>query len=354
MSMPLMRQRLMLSLGRTSSPHVGLWLARGWKSFIKGEGDEQQNGKAGHLDVACNQKPSRLYAQAYQRWQEATADPAHFRLLYARLDHRLFIGLTAASAIETGVCTSHSYGMPMIPGSSAKGAARAYAGAIGVPPDYLATLFGEDEDSAKAGKRTASAGALVWHDAWWIPEMGVLPFVREVVTVHHQQYYAGTGEATDFDSPVPNAQIAVQGSFYFVVEGDPAWAQLALDLLQNALAETGIGAKRAAGYGFMTIDRQAMSKAEAERRKSMEKTQGPEEKVRFRLEGMDEKQLAEKFGTGVNGTKADYSGEEWARVPAIGLELHGTWIRSWASETRKTNKAKARAYKFFMGLKVED
>jgi hypothetical protein len=44
-------------------------------------------------------------------------------------------------------------------------------------------------------------------------------------------------------------------------------------------------------------------------------------------------------------------------VPALGLELHGPWISSWASETsetRKTNKAKAKAYKFFMGLKVDD
>jgi CRISPR-associated protein Cmr6 len=307
---PLMRRRLGLALGRTASPHVGLWLARGWKSFTKSEGDEQQNGKAGHLNVACRQKPSTLYAQAYQRWQEATAEPARFRRLYARLDQRLFIGLTAASAIETGVCTSHSYGMPMLPGSSVKGAARAYAGAIGVPPDYLAALFGEDEDSAQTGQRTAGAGTLVWHDSWWIPEKDAFPFVREVVTVHHQQYYAGMGEATDFDSPVPNAQIAVQGSFYFVVEGDPAWAQIALDLLQNALSETGIGAKRAAGYGFMTIDRPAMNKADAERRKFLEQTQGPGEKVRSRLEGLDEKQLAEKFGPGFNGTKAEYNDTE--------------------------------------------
>ena len=94
-------------------------------------------------------------------------------------------------------------------------------------------------------------GYLVWHDAWWIPEGNTKPFVGEVVTVHHQEYYGGRGEATDFDSPVPNQQLAVQGSFYFVVEGDIRWVALAIRLLRDTLQQQGIGAKRAAGYGFM-------------------------------------------------------------------------------------------------------
>ena len=71
------------------------------------------------------------------------------------------------------------------------------------------------------------------------------------MTVHHQEYYGGRGEATDFDSPVPNQQLAVQGSFYFVVEGDIRWVALAIRLLRDTLQQQGIGAKRAAGYGFM-------------------------------------------------------------------------------------------------------
>jgi hypothetical protein len=140
----------------------------------------------------------------------------------------------------------------MIPGSTAKGCAHAYAKATGLPPEYRAVLFGEDEESAKGSNRLPGAACLIWHDAWWNPDSSTKPFVREIVTTHHMKYYAGeTDEATDFDSPVPNAQIAAQGSFCFAIEGPYAWTRLGIDLLEKALRETGIGAKRAAGYGVM-------------------------------------------------------------------------------------------------------
>lgn len=355
MNVPLMRKGLQDALRSVpATPHAGLWLSRGWKAFTKTKGDEERGGKTEHLAVLCRQRPSALYEQAYKRWQTATCDTTRFRALYVRLSQRLFIGLSSASALETGVCTSHSYGMPMIPGSSVKGAVRAHAQAMGVPAAYLAALFGENEASAASAGRTPGAASLVWHDAWWIPEVGVSPFVQEVVTVHHQQYYAGQGEATDFDSPVPNAQVAVQGSFHFVVEGDPAWAKIAVDLLQSALAGAGIGAKRAAGYGFMALDTRATQKAEREQREALKQSLGPADKIRLDLQALDEKKLAERFGTGINATRTEYSDEEWALVREIGMEVRGELIRSWSTETKKTNKAKAKAYKFFLGLKGDD
>jgi len=348
MNLQLMRKTLQGAVSQANSPHVGLWLSRGWNEFSQ----DEHGSKGGHLDKACEQTPSPLYKLAYERWKQLTADTARFRSLYMQLPQRLFIGFSTASAIETGVCTSHSYGMPMIPGSSVKGAVRAHATAIGVPVEYLAALFGEDETTAAAAKRVPGAGSLVWHDAWWIPDSAPRPFVRDVVTVHHQQYYAGKGEATDFDSPIPNVQIAVGGGFHFVVEGDAAWTDLALKLLQKALTESGIGAKRAAGYGFMEVDQKAMDKAKKAQNEVLIQALDPAGKVRFQLSDLSEKKLAEKFGKGFNATKGEYSEAEWVLVPKIGLELHGELIRSWSKETKKTNKAKA--YKFFMGLKGED
>lgn len=352
MTPPLVRERLRQALHRIDQPNAGLLLTRGWTDYVQGEGDadNRQVSKASHIDKVCHQHPSTLYLLAYDRWQETTADAARFRSLYAELQHRMFIGLSASSAIETGVCSSHSYGMPMIPGSSVKGCARGYAKQIGTKTEYLAVLFGEDktEDGREPG-----AGSLVWHDAWWIPGKNSHPFVREVVTVHHPDYYAGKADATDFDSPVPNAQIAVQGSFYFVVEGDPAWAELALKLLKAALAETGIGAKRAAGYGFMAVDQQAMSKASAVRMQALEQTQSPEEKVRSRLGEMNDKALAEKFGIGLNATRREYTEDEWALVPGLAMEIYGALIDSWSDETKTSNKTKFKARRFFLGLKSE-
>jgi CRISPR-associated protein Cmr6 len=352
---PLVRSRLAQALQhRIAQPHAGLLLTRGWKEYVKGEGDEGQAGKAAHIDRVCHEPPSRLYELAYARWLKATIDARRFRSLYTELQHRMFIGLTAGAAIETGVCSSHSYGMPMIPGSSVKGCARGYAQKIGMEASYRAALFGEDPEAVGHSGRQPGAGCLVWHDAWWTPRLAVRPYVREVVTVHHPDYYAGNGAATDFDSPVPNAQIAVQGGFYFVVEGDPAWAELAIKLLKAALADTGMGAKRAAGYGFMAVDQQATDKARAAGTQAREQTLSAQDKVRSRLSDMDEKTLADKFGVRLNATRNEYEADEWALVPQMAQELYSARIESWAGETKKTNKSRFKARRFFLGLKAEE
>jgi CRISPR-associated protein Cmr6 len=203
------------------------------------------------IDKVASVQSNTLYKKAFERWLNTTSKPEQFGAVTASVTGRLMMGLSTGGAIETGMCTHHTYGMPMIAGSSVKGAVRAYADSIGLAKEYQSVLFGADEDLAKAANTVEGAGYLVWHDAWWIPEGNTKPFVGEVVTVHHQEYYGGRGEATDFDSPVPNQQLAVQGSFYFVVEGDISWVALAIRLLRDTLQQQGIGAKRAAGYGFM-------------------------------------------------------------------------------------------------------
>ena len=104
------------------------------------------------------------------------------------------------------------------------------------------------------------SGLLTFHDAWWVPESADRPLVPEIVTTHHPEYYGQDGRtpATDFDSPVPNAQIAVHGAFRFVIEGPPAiegplpaaWLVLAEQILVAALSTRGAGAKTRTGYGL--------------------------------------------------------------------------------------------------------
>jgi CRISPR-associated protein Cmr6 len=228
-------------------PHTGLLLTRSLQQSEEGD----KPFKRALLEKACQTETSGFYEAALQRWKKATSGEG-FAGFDAPLEGRLLLGLSTGGALETGVSTHHSYGMPMIAGSSVKGVAHAHARTIGLTPEVLAVLFGEDEETAQEG-RVAGAGCLIWHDAWWTPigHKMIQPFVDEVVTVHHQDYYADKQKsATDFDSPVPNQQMAVQGGFYFVVEGDAAWASFASSLLKQALQQRGIGAKTAAGYGF--------------------------------------------------------------------------------------------------------
>lgn len=340
-------------LRRARHPHPGLLLARGWPEYVDAEGSR---GKSGHVHHVCQQPVPDLYRLAYQRWRQVTVGPSRFRHLYARLEHRLFIGVSAGNTVETGVTTSHSYGMPLIPGSSVKGCAQAYAKHIGVPEEYRAVLFGEDPDSAARAEpsRVAGAGSLVWHDAWWNPDGQESPFVEEIVTTHHQAYYGGEkDEATDFDNPVPNAQVAVQGGFHFVIEGEAAWADLAIRLLTPALAEVGIGAKLAAGYGTMVLDQAATSKAKAEERARAEQYQTPRQRVESRLRAMSPEQLARHFGPELNATRSRYSDEEWGLVPEVAQTLFSDLLGAWAGETKKSNKPRFKARRFLLSLREE-
>ena len=241
--------------------HAGLLLQRGlseWKDDKKDQAgasekeknNNKKNAKQELLQKVADVSFSKLYEMAFKRWARVTADKERFAHVCATIDSRLYIGLNSAGALETGISTQHSYGMPMLPGSSIKGAVRHYAEQIGLPDNIRHVLFGEEGKAGEDGK----AGALVWHDGWFIPD-NTKPFVLEVVTVHHQQYYSGSqSEADEMESPIPNQQIAAQGSFYFVVEapqGAKDWAKFAVNLLSDMLQQQGMGAKTASGYGYL-------------------------------------------------------------------------------------------------------
>lgn len=230
---------------KSGEAHPGLLLTKGMVDFP--EGSKVGETKAERIREICEITPSKIYQAAFTRWQSATQNFAHTE---ATLAGRLYIGVTRDNALETGVTVSHTYGMPMIPGSAVKGLCRACAGEWLNNPEASCYLFGNEPDVTDEAQ--LEVGGLIFHDAWWIPDADKKPFVSEVVTVHHQAYYGSEGKqaATDFDSPIPAPQIAVQGSFYFVIEGEPAWAKLALRLLQQGLANRGIGAKTSSGYGY--------------------------------------------------------------------------------------------------------
>lgn len=262
--------------------HAGLLMQRGLQVW-QGKETTNQKDKSDKQDLIgsiCKTMPSELYLLAFNRWLNATYDKTNFATLSATIDGRLFTGLPLGGTLETGAMTHHSYGMPMIAGSSVKGAVRSYAEHLFAERDsdgricyqdkkvvvqankqaLLDVLFGTDSDD-----ENADAGYLIWHDAWWIPQItsdGKLatgkdknqPFVGEIVTVHHQKYYNGDlPEALDIENPIPNQQIAIQGSFYFVIEGESRWAKFAQMLLQDMLVKQGVGAKGSNGYGYFNI-----------------------------------------------------------------------------------------------------
>ena len=250
MTISLMRESLKkLISGNLKDAHAGLLMQRGLTEWDK---DDKQAKAELIQKIAKIPAPaleeSSLYALAFKRWVQATSDTSRFATLAAGILGRLYTGLNSAGALETGISTSHTYGKPLIAGSSVKGIARSHAESLGLDKAYLDVLFGDDSDSG-----SLKSGALVWHDAWFVPA-NTLPFAAEIITTHHQDYYNGKQpEADEMESPIPNQQIATQGSFYFVIESAPGaqlWAKYAKDLLFQALQTQGAGSKTASGYGY--------------------------------------------------------------------------------------------------------
>ena len=194
-----------------------------------------------------------FYRRAYGRWKQATSDAMRFRSVVLKLETRLFIGLAGGGMLETGCAIGHGHGVPYIPGSSVKGAVNACARErLGSTEDARAVcdeLFGAPATEAPPA---GLSGLITFHDAWWVPGSADRPLAPEIVTTHHPEYYGqdGSTPATDCDSPVPNAQVAVHGAFLFVIEGPPGWLVLAEQMLIAALSTRGAGAKTRTGYGL--------------------------------------------------------------------------------------------------------
>jgi len=249
----LMREALRPLYREAKDAHPGLLIQRGYACDDR-DTEEGRKAKTDHIHRICAIPPGPFYQNAYQRWKQATANELRFKQLVLALEQRLFIGLTGGGRLETGCAISHSYGMPYIPGSSVKGVVRAHVSQSpfgNEHPEVMAELFGAAADPEQSHPEGLS-GLVVFHDAWWVPNSADKPFAEEIVTSHHLDYYGQEGrvDASDCDSPIPNAQIAVQGSFLFVLEGEPAWRDLAAKMLLAAMSKRGIGAKTRTGYGL--------------------------------------------------------------------------------------------------------
>lgn len=279
----------------TGSANLGLLLQKGFIEIEHPDETKRSNEetkKFSHLNKMANLPAPSIYQKAFNRWFDLTSDENSFNQTVMTLENRLLIGLTGNAALETSCSLSRNYGMPYIPGSSVKGVVRAWAEQH-LQNDYadeLTELFGtRDSDDVNR-----ISGLVTFHDAWWIPHGSDKPFVLDVVTTHHQAYYNGQQDKpSDKDSPIPNHQLAVQGSFLFVLEGDPEHVSLCQQMLTKALPDNGIGAKTAAGYGYMGVNLNLYHELQQE----AEKRLPPEVREKRKQQAIQRQQQAENAKT---------------------------------------------------------
>lgn len=235
--------------------HPGLILQRYLKTQKEAGGASTDWDCHFEAVIAGCDRAKTLYDALFRRWLMAFGtEKERVSIESFETQGRLVCGLGIASPVETGLALHHTYGVPFIPGSALKGVAAHYCHSRWGKenPDFLEggtayeTLFGTTDDQ----------GHIRFHDA--LPKAD-MKLCRDIMTPHHGDYYGekGTKAPTDFDSPVPVSFLSVTGTFVVALTcDDPSdegrrWLHLAMELVKESLATTGIGGKTRSGYGRM-------------------------------------------------------------------------------------------------------
>jgi CRISPR-associated protein Cmr6 len=224
---------------------------------------------------------------------------------------RFVVGLGAAHVLETGITLHRLFGLPIIPGSALKGAARTWAlfklsEELGVPIlspseasarppttlDKFETVIlsqGNEEEQAALLSQllqddaipdgapirklslqelrekwrpffevfgsTEQAGSIIFLDA--IP-LEPPEFQLDIMNPHYPNYYRTQGPPADWESPNPVFFLTVSGTPYrFAIAARSEQGNHLLNLaekwLKGALAELGVGAKTGADYGYWRV-----------------------------------------------------------------------------------------------------
>jgi CRISPR-associated protein Cmr6 len=224
----------------------GIGLADGGRRALVRWACEQRLGQDSSLVADVERREAALEALrgdgVGRAWRHAR--------LRAVPEWRLVVGLgNRANAHEIGLSLHGTYGWPVIPGSSLKGLAAAWArSAPDVKPDDMKRVFGTP----------AGAGSVRFLDA--IPAGSPVTVEADVLTPHVKPYYdsVATGAAVvppaEYHNPVPVTFLTVRGAYavdlYGMSQDD---LDLAAEWLKQAGDELGAGAKTAAGYGYLAV-----------------------------------------------------------------------------------------------------
>jgi CRISPR type III-B/RAMP module RAMP protein Cmr6 len=223
----------------------------------------------------------------------------HALRLHALPEWRLVVGLgNKTNAYEIGLSLHGSYGWPVIPGSSLKGLAAAWAVASRADPAHVCRVLGwprsdvsaptlspesavspapemapaqeaaADPDFGQPGggqagagkKRLGGRGSVCFLDA--IPAGSPAQVDVDVLTPHVKDYYENTAvrgsrepvPPAEYHNPVPVHFLTVAGAFAVDLYGPSRDdVKQAAQWLTAAGDRLGVGGKTAAGYGYLAI-----------------------------------------------------------------------------------------------------
>jgi CRISPR-associated protein Cmr6 len=172
-------------------------------------------------------------------------------LIRLRPDGPVLVGAAEGGIRDVGMSLHGTYGWPIIPGSALKGAAHAYArDEEGMEAGERERIFGSPRPGDDGISEEAARGGVTFLDA--LPAAGDLEIAEDVLTPHAKEYYINGKPPAEYWQPVPVPFLTVRaGDWWTFCLGSPEDAHTAARLLAAAAVTIGLGAKTAAGYGYM-------------------------------------------------------------------------------------------------------
>jgi CRISPR-associated protein Cmr6 len=232
--------------------------------------DKQINPRTEWLrNIAAHYKADQeLVKAARYRWQ-SYIDASDAKYVSMTIDWRMVIGLGGNSVFETDMTLHPLYGLPIIPGSALKGLTRTW---VATEKNDTTQVSGPGGKSMLLVERILGnqpkgefqhTGSVIFFDAILMNE--IFRLTLDIMNPHYSDYYAKKDTPPSNDQkPIPVPFLTVsQATFLFAValrnplnkehEGDDSQA---LQWLQEALVDYGIGSKTSAGYGYMKEKKQ--------------------------------------------------------------------------------------------------
>lgn len=282
---------------RPEGGHAGLWhdkFCNEWRvdggncnwslaSAKKGE----KNPKKSWIDQVAksNAGKKELLEEAIERLT-CLVEGLNGRSFWFKTDDRFVTGMGRKHPVGNGFTWHPTLGTPYLPGSSLKGALRAWATlsandkASNVQTDQKETI---NRIFGPLSKEPRTVGSIIFFDA--IPVRPV-KLETDIMTPHYAEYYRdGSQPPADWLSPEPIPFLTVASGQEFFFSIAPRRSQNGPDVeqdlkqvevwLKEALTSTGVGGKTAVGYGRFTLNPKAQEAVEAkraERRRAKEHT----------------------------------------------------------------------------------
>ncbi len=228
------------------------------------------------------------YQYAFNAWKQRMSARADVLLFDIEASTKVLLGSGNSSGLEVGVQLNKPWGVPYIRGSSLKGMLSSWLARSGGElwarqansarkSDAQIELFGGRRESDD----TVYAGGADFNDAWLYPYEAHW-FEGDIINVHYQKYYAGERFPDGIEDPVPVNMAVLRAGLKFLVTVRCAEAvqSFVKSALCRALAENGIGAKTAVGYGRFRIVK-SQEEVSSELREEVRSISTPDELLAF-------------------------------------------------------------------------